>query len=270
LRIIKSGLDPEVISLLSGIGHQEETIRTFVDELRAAKCRSIDAFLETRNDLMAVGKALIAYFLISREDPRGLYHDGNKDDWYEYLIDNLLVSPTLESFGDNSLTIVNFNYDRSLEYTLLSALMARYNCTEAESAAQLRRIPIIYLHGNLGGAVIETTSRRYRAELNDASLIAARDGIRIIHEEPALDGQFVRAREAIDACERLVFLGFGYHPKNVERLQLEASGDRRILGTAVGMTIAEQDQAKSLFPGARIDLYEWNNLRFLRESLSAF
>jgi hypothetical protein len=83
---------------------------------------SVDAFLEKRADLLPIGKLAIAYGLIPFEDENMLYQltPGRGGHWYEYLSEKLNTS--FEDFGANSLSIITFNYDRSLEHYLFTAL----------------------------------------------------------------------------------------------------------------------------------------------------
>ena len=43
---------------------------------------------------------------------------------------------------------------------------------------------------------------------------------KVVSEADHADPQFVEARQAIANAERVIFLGFGFAPRNVERLQL--------------------------------------------------
>ena len=75
----------------------------------------IDAFL-TVGQSFNVGKLAIAYCLMLFEDETKLYQpDGDLrgGNWYAYLVGKLDL--TFEEFGNNKLSIVTFNYDRSLE-----------------------------------------------------------------------------------------------------------------------------------------------------------
>src|SRR5262249_21509255 len=92
----------------------------------------------------------MAYCLIPYENrislfQRDSYNDG---DWYGYLFGKL--NAEFSEFSQNKLSIITFNYDRSLEYYLLTALRSSYNKTSDECAQALEAIPIVHVYGQLG------------------------------------------------------------------------------------------------------------------------
>ena len=60
------------------------------------------------------------------------------------------LDSTFEEFGNNKLSIVTFNYDRSLEHYLLNSLMTLHGKTRDECAQALKKIPIVHVYGQLG------------------------------------------------------------------------------------------------------------------------
>jgi hypothetical protein len=111
---------------------------------------SVDAFLERRPSFLGVGKLAIAYCLIPFEDEAKLYRPDflRGGDWYEYL--SVKLSSSFEEFGNNKLSIITFNYDRSLEQYLLNSLVNLHGRTFDECAKTLAKIPIIHVYGQLG------------------------------------------------------------------------------------------------------------------------
>jgi hypothetical protein len=109
---------------------------------------SIDEFLEHRGDFIEVGKLAIAYCLIPYEDEEKLFSpDGHPGDWYQYLVGKM--NAPFEDFGKNRLSVVTFNYDRSLEHYLLTTLQnahgplirgMRANSGENSNCPRLRTI----------------------------------------------------------------------------------------------------------------------------------
>ena len=55
---------------------------------------------------------------------------------------------SIETIFEN-VAFITFNYDRSLEFFLLTTLKNRYQKTEQECAAKLKNIPIVHLYGKL-------------------------------------------------------------------------------------------------------------------------
>ena len=218
----------------------KENVDRFVTRLARSGHYSIDAFLETVPADMELGKYLIAYCLKKCEDVDRLFPPSNPG-WYQYLFNSLLGSSGTP-FDENRLTIVTYNYDRSLETYLYHALVARFDMNPDEALRELQKIPIIHVYGILGAfpeIPYESTS--------DVDAIAkASTAINIIHEiQDAGDGfcspEFRRAHEAITAASKVIFLGFGFHRDNVRRLKVEwqSSADRQVFSTFFDTTTEE-------------------------------
>ncbi len=77
--------------------------------------KSLDAMLEHRPDLVEAGKALMARALLNRENTSLTVMRDAGGEWYRDLW-AALDANSLDNFQANQLTIVTYNYDRSLEY----------------------------------------------------------------------------------------------------------------------------------------------------------
>jgi hypothetical protein len=170
--------------------------------------------------------------LLSKENPDVLNDFDVRDKGiYHFLYDNL--TPSLEEFKQNRLTIVTFNYDRSLEYFLFSALKHLYNKSDAEIAEALQSTPIIHLHGSLGplpwqepgGIDYYPLFRRGNDPHETGKRIkVASENIVIVSEAQPKSKEFELANQRIKEAERVYFLGFGYYRVNLERLGLSQLG----------------------------------------------
>ena len=210
---------------------------SFQEELKRSGQTSVDAFLERRDDLVPVGKYLIAATLIPFESEGTLFETplkGLGQRWYRHLFGALNAPPG--EFGNNALSVITFNYDRSLEHFLATALSKNYQAGRV--GEELRKIPIIHVHGSLGEY---GHGRMYSPRL--VAVSEATTSIRIVHEAVELQP----AHQLLSQAEQVIFLGFGYGEKNIERLQL----DQHVLqsvpirGSAKGMTDIEKRNAES-------------------------
>ncbi len=122
----------------------------FLTRLSRSGYYSIDAFLETVPDQAALGKYLIARELKRRERVDALFPPLSTGSWYQHLLNVLLGDGSKTNFHGNSLGIITFNYDRSLEAYLHHALQSRFSINGDDAAAVLSEIPIIHVHGILG------------------------------------------------------------------------------------------------------------------------
>jgi hypothetical protein len=134
---------------------QHDADRSFGDfctQLAQSGQLSVDAFLETRPDLVDMGKRAIACGLIpyEKEDelflPSDLVNQGPR--WYQLLLAEL--GNDFETFAQNRLSVLTFNYDRSFEHFLVVVLSRKYNLPRSRAWQEVKRIPIHHLYGSLG------------------------------------------------------------------------------------------------------------------------
>ena len=252
----------------------EADVRIFCNEFLHSGMKSIDAFLSRRGSQSLypphsvpsrgeptfgdIGKAAIAAILINCERHESLFQFGH-DHWYEYLWSR--ISDSLETFGENKLGVITFNYDRSLEYYLFIALQKAFGITPSEAAAHLKKIPIIHVYGQLAELTdicdVNTESRHYSNDHGDyAYITAASRGIRVIPESRDDDAVFMTAREMLKKSKRACFLGFGFDPINLARLGIEnlmhlARGETGdvidVYATTIGLEEAERQKLINLF-----------------------
>jgi hypothetical protein len=185
---------------------------------------SIDAMLETRGTIQAPGKALIARLLLDQERVALSNHHTSGRGWYRTLF-SAIDAPSPQEALAQKVRFVTFNYDRSLEYFLAHAWRVKFNPDQLIDASALRRM-FIHLHGQLGslpevGGNGATVPYGGRAEgIMDGDVLEASRSIKIVSEPEPTEPQFVAAHEALREADRVVFLGFGFAPRNVERLHL--------------------------------------------------
>ena len=100
----------------AAVGQDVEQVEEFVTTLRHSGYTSVDWFLEDRTEFISVGKAAIAAALIPLEQSERLFPPhAPVAHWYESLL-NTLDTPQ-GAFAENQLSIITFNYDRSLSTT---------------------------------------------------------------------------------------------------------------------------------------------------------
>jgi hypothetical protein len=201
-------------------------------ELYLSQKLSIDAFLEHRPEFLRAGKIAIALSLLSNENPDLLSDFDIRDTGIYHFLYNSLAA-TWEEFKHNRLTVITFNYDRSLEHFLFTALKHSYNKSDIEIADALRSIPIIHVHGSLGPLIWQDKkgseyyplfSRRKNPNEIRKKVMVASENIKIVAEAQPKSHEFETATKSIIEAERVYFLGFGYYRANLERLGLSQLG----------------------------------------------
>ena len=231
-------------ALMNMCKYPPDEVSSFLEDLRKSGSLSVDAFLEYRKEYLDIGKAAIALALIPKEIPGSkLYDQSEGQTWYDYLLNKMKSS--FDAFRDNKLTILTFNYDRSLDFYLREALSSNYGKKIDEVEECLSKIPIIHLYGQLG-----TLSERpyHSSELNKETIEKAASGIRIVHESTPITDQFKQARAALTEASFVYFVGFGYALINLRRLGVEQiPRNAQIFGSAYGMTDMEKGQVEKWF-----------------------
>ena len=232
---------------------QSSMAEKFHAVLMKAKPLSIDAWLEHNPKFIEVGKIAIAIALLQCEQKRGLRRQA-KGDWYQLLFDRL--NSPFENFHSNKLSIVTFNYDRSFEQHLFDTF--RYTHTgksEEECKEKLNHLHILHVYGSLGrlewqfdNPKIPLRQVPYGTKLDNISVIAAADNIKIMSEESGeLPEEFQEARRLIANARVLYFMGFGYHKTNMDRLGINASErPSKVMGTSYGLDFQRRREVERL------------------------
>jgi hypothetical protein len=190
-----------------------------------------------------VGKISIACALLPREKEHLLFEQ-REGNWYEYLFNKL--NARFEELSQNALAVITFNYDRSLEHYLLTALRNSYGKTQEECAEAVRSISLVHVYGQLGD-LPPLTGRgiEYDSIVTPAMLREASKGIKIIRENLSDALRFEKLHRVIREAERICFIGFGYDGTNLERLFAGGLGPLRdIFGSAKGLTWRECELIK--------------------------
>jgi hypothetical protein len=275
---------PQSVNTLKSLGFNEEKIAHFRAALTNSGRSSVDAFLEYREDFLDIGKAAIALTILPYETTSRLFKDwihkgsGEEGNWYDLLFSALTDGVPFDDVDKNSISIITFNYDRSLEHYLFTSLKNSYNKTDDECADKLRKIHIIHVHGSLGPldwqshpAVIDSVPYNSGTTQQDVKL--ATKNIRIVHESEATTPEFQVARHILPDSKTILFLGFGFHPVNLKRLGIGTINipHDNIKGTSLGLSQDRKQNIGNLIPiltGQRGHLFPKNIYTFLHDHIS--
>jgi hypothetical protein len=224
------------------LGFSKDSYKAFIEDLSHSGFASVDAFLEESESSKGIGKAAIALQLLTAERrcKSKLFPPVQpKDHWYETLWRHLRAS-SWSSFKNNPVSIVTFNYDRSLEHYLATIASRNYGVSFATAMRGVERLPFLHVHGDLGANVSPEGAANFAEPLTQERYSAARKRIRIVHENKGQTRDFKHARKLIEEAERILFVGFGYNSKNMSKLglsELKKTGElgpMRVLGTHKG------------------------------------
>jgi hypothetical protein len=246
---------------------------------------SIDAFLGRRPEFGEIGKKFIAAILLQCENSDLLFREEpERDHWYQYLF-NQLAQREWDDLTFDDLSVVTFNYDRSLEHFLYVTLQSTYGKSTHDVSEKLKTLRIIHVYGSLCDALPGAPGYlHYDGELDIDKVEAAAEGLLVIPEGRIDSPTLVQARKALSEADSICFLGFGFDAANVERLaeddacamwQLRPNGhtQRNIVGTCMGMTQREIARAfgeladKPLKEAGDWRFQDANCTKLLRETL---
>jgi len=222
---------------IADLGYRPEELVEFIQTLRHSGYASVDWFLEEYQEFTGIGKAAIAAALIPLEIPDRLFPPGAPTrHWYELLLNKLYSKDG--AFNGSPLSIVTFNYDRSLEHYLFRVLETRLR--NADRAVEtLARLEIVHVHGCLGGLdPLVSDGRAYLPQISSEEIRKAAGQIIVVGEASGETVEFERARTLLSGAERIIFLGFGFHSESVRRLGVfdEPWDDERRKRVRVGGT----------------------------------
>jgi hypothetical protein len=243
-----------LVRLLASLGQDQARVSDFRSALIAARPMSLDAFVEHRSDFFDIGKAVIAACMIPYEASTTLLHP-DQFWWYDYLAARLMDHGP-DGFRANQLAVVTFNYDRSLELFLFTRLKNLWGLTDEGCRLLVRLIPLVHVYGQLGKLpeVNDGEGRAFGAGLDHEGVTMAMKEMQVIHEAQTNSAELQHARKLLHWADRILFLGFGFHPKNLERLGVREFGARAVGGTAFNLLEGERQPIRDTFEGGGITL----------------
>lgn len=247
-----------IYKLAEKLNKKVEDVAAAAERLRNA-CRlgrSIDTVLEQYDHdplVVACGKLAITFFMGQAESRSNLKDiprvegelplQGKIAEYWIYQLGQLITSGVPRSkIGQTleQLTIINFNYDRSVEHFLPYALVMAYGI-ELKEAQQViaEKLDIVHPHGSVGRLPLqkgEAPQAEWGVEQPwNIHAIAAQ--LKSLNERSADRNALRDIRLSVASAKRLVFLGFGFQPQNVDLLfENTLSHNPEVLISTYGMS----------------------------------
>jgi hypothetical protein len=214
---------------------------------------SIDNFLDAHKQdkaLQFCGKlGIVASILeaerrskLFTEESRGVVDDLGRlnGTWYTAFMKMLVERvdrDEIESVFDN-ISFVTFNYDRCIQKFLHVALQKYYGISSGRAADLISKLEIIHPYGSVGALPFLASGRSalsYGENLRGVELIEAAARIRTFTEQVEDENSLSAMRESVSRAETLVFLGFAFHPQNMDLLDVGiGSNVQRVFATSYG------------------------------------
>ena len=230
----------DIATALATVDFSPAEIDGFRDALVASHAESVDRFVANRPEFEKIGKFAIAAALIPHETLNNLVPEADPR-IYEYIWHR--IGRDLETLKENRLSIVTFNYDRSLEYFLLNAIKAQFGLPDDQCDLLLAtQIRIAHVYGDLGPAGLAQNNRLpYSPVVNAAALHNAVRGIHLVRDGNIITPSIRAAQDLIREADHTCLLGFGFDSWNVRRLGLSHRTTLvPVFATALGLTAGER------------------------------
>jgi len=248
--------------------HREaiDMARIFARNFTNSHTPSIDLYLSRKRDepeTVFMGKMAIIFSILKSEQSSqfepNIQDDKKKEqDWYFELyarMTNTLIEPdSYKLFGDNNVSFITFNYDRTLEHFFYISIHHSFfprNLTathKREIWSVLNEIPIIHVYGQVAPLPWQNDASNipYRTPVKYRHLEHFRENIQTIYEADA-DGIKTKVSKKISEAKKIFFLGFRYADENLKTLGIPKVFTQRqkIYGTAFGDSTEQKEKHKA-------------------------
>lgn len=225
--------DPTHIDLVPSLQHAAWRIRDAMPQ-----AISIDNFIDTHSEdkqIELCGKLAIVRMILEAESNSALTVDhlrGNRpmnfeelestwfNGFFRRLTENCKPSDITKRL--NSVVLVIFNYDRCIEHYLYHALQNYYFKSDSDAASLLQSLEIYHPYGTVDSLpwLKQNDAIEYGATPNSEQLLRLTSRIKTFTEGTDESLSNVTAiRSHMKTSLRLVFLGFAFHPLNLDLLR---------------------------------------------------
>lgn len=193
---------------------------------------------------LAIAKSILAAeraskLFISRQSGRRIQFSDVSGTWlipFFQIISEGVAKVDLELLFKN-ITIINFNYDRCIEYFLPLAIQLYYGVSAQEAQSAVESLSLVHPYGSVGSLHPSTHGHHVEFGSEDYSLKDVAGQIKTFSEGLHLPTHQLKITDSINAADQIVFLGFAYHPLNMRILESrERTRVSKVFGTTIGLS----------------------------------
>ena len=234
-------------------------LKNFVGRIERVDPPVIDYFLEWNEDLQEIGKLIIAWVILDREEEYHRHQKYNnvnrqrladkapfvkdsgkqvnyqyfKDNWYKFLLYKIITECKDSSrLQKNNVDFITFNYDVSLETFLYQGLRdIQFLKKNDEDVNDFLQDRFTHMYGKVREnpfvediPIIESMPSHVEVKSLDNILpiaYKASKNIRTIGDQKDDEDAIKRSEELLNHAEDIYILGYGFDRKNSERLGVE-------------------------------------------------
>lgn len=217
---------------------------------------SIDNYLHAhKNDkrTLLAGKLAISEAILNAERASSVYWEPNSNtgfdfkrssaSWYNIFFQLLTENCSIENLPESlsNVSIISFNYDRSLEHYLICALKNYYRLRDEQAIEIMGNLEIHHPYGQVGFLPWQNSNphAHFGAEPTPQLLEAISGQIRTFTEGTDPDNSNIdQIRESLALSNKMIFLGFAFHPMNMQLLATneDFNKTKTCFGTALGIS----------------------------------
>jgi hypothetical protein len=246
---------------------------------------SIDNFIDSHRDdalIAQCGKLAIAHCILAAERRSPLCLTSRTRDkipfeslektWYSAFFQKIASECHKSELAARleKIAIVCFNYDRCIEHYLYHALQNYYSLSSDQAKDLVNAIEIHHPYGTVGKLPWQDGDTKRQLEFGGEGhpqrLVDLIGELRTFSEGTDIaTSQIGAIRTMMAAAKRIVFLGFAYHPLNLELLfpglqdGEKIKNGTRVFGTALG--VSESDMAEIRTEIAEMGGYHSTNIQ---------
>lgn len=226
--------------------------KNFINSFKLSSNESIDIFLSRNPEFSEFGKLAIVSSIAECERNSKFREEMKKEfkaeDWYTYIFNELIneikKKNDYKKISENNITIITFNYDRSLEHFLYESFRHSFSGISEEAISlALSKIKIFHVYGRVAplpwqdkGCGIEYGS------LKAGEVPSVIQNIKVVGEDRE-DINTIVKQKIIQNAKKIFFLGFGFASENLEVLNIPnvLRTKHQIFATAKGLLKEELD-----------------------------
>jgi hypothetical protein len=224
---------------------------------------SIDDYINThQNDkkISLLGKAAIVYTILEAEKKSTLYFDKMrsteqikfqtlKNNWYVEFVKILfgrVRRDELEGMFSN-FSIACFNYDRCIQHFLISAIYTYFSIPHEEARILVEGLKIFHPYGSIGSLFPKGSTKgiEFGQSTDYLNIGELSKSIKTYTERVEENELLSNLRQEVAEAETIVFLGFGFHPQNMNILApTTKTKTRRVYATALNISKPDSNEIK--------------------------
>lgn len=214
------------------LGFTSHEMQTLANRFELSQV-SIDSFVQGNPDLQILAKTAIAAIILRYETQSLSMFQ--KPDWYQLLFWMIKDDPQLKS---DRLRIVTFNYDRSLEHYLATALANALKLEYKEAVERVERMEIVHFYGSLGDLKTDWDANRRYGNAGQQSPVESAKSLHLIRTGKS-SPVGAKAIEHLKEATEIAIIGFGFDRDNLSALESRTWGGPshpKIEATSQGLT----------------------------------